>query len=246
MEHSTYSSLGRRAATVASGIALAVLAACSPNEPDQPGFDEPGAFDNEQRPAGPTEQQPDRQREPGTDEIPGEETALGLNRPAASEGGGSAAGDAPQAARAELEPTEGNDVRGTVEFSRTADGKMSIVAEIRNLSPGPHGFHIHEKGDCSAPDASSAGGHFAPDGDPHGSPDAPPGEHHAGDLGNIVAEEDGTATYVIVDDELDFEGDYGILDRAVIVHARKDDFTTQPTGAAGPRLACGVIRKAGR
>lgn len=137
-----------------------------------------------------------------------------------------------------LQPTEGNNVRGIVTFTEEATG-MKIVADVEGLTPGKHGFHIHELGDISAPDASSAGGHFNPEGKKHGAPDD--FERHVGDLGNLEAGEDGKAHYERVDVHLTFVGSHNILGRAVIVHANEDDFTTQPTGNAGPRVACGVI-----
>ncbi len=137
-----------------------------------------------------------------------------------------------------LQPTEGNDVHGIVTFTKEATG-FRIVADVEGLSPGKHGFHIHELGDISAPDASSAGGHFNPERKKHGAPDD--FERHVGDLGNLVADENGKAHYERVDVHLTFVGSHNILGRAVIVHANEDDFTTQPTGNAGPRVACGVI-----
>ena len=149
-------------------------------------------------------------------------------------------------ARTELEPTEGNEARGTLTFSRAA-GAVVIDGELMGLPEGLHGLHIHEKGDCSAPDGTSAGGHFAPDGDPHGSPDSPPAQHHVGDLGNIEANEEGYALVNVVDAEMTLDdGPKSVLGRAVIVHAGADDFETQPTGAAGARLACGVINEVAR
>ncbi|WP_405231142.1 superoxide dismutase family protein [Lentisalinibacter salinarum] len=149
-------------------------------------------------------------------------------------------------ARAELEPTEGNEARGTVTFSRAA-GAVVMDGELMGLPEGLHGLHIHEKGDCSAPDGTSAGGHFAPDGDPHGSPDSPPAQHHVGDLGNIEANDEGYALVNVVDAEMTLDdGPKSVLGRAVIVHAGADDFETQPTGAAGARLACGVITEVPR
>lgn len=144
------------------------------------------------------------------------------------------------AAVAVLAPTEGNDVRGRVTFSEAAGG-VRIAAEVSGLSEGMHGFHIHETGDCSAPDASSAGGHFNPNDDPHGAPDAPAEQRHAGDLGNLEAGADGAARYERVDTNVEMSGTASIIGKAVIVHAGQDDFTTQPTGDAGGRLACGVI-----
>jgi Cu-Zn family superoxide dismutase len=109
------------------------------------------------------------------------------------------------------------------------------------LEPGPHGFHVHEFGDCSAPDGSSAGGHFAPLGSPHGPPDAGQGERHIGDLGNIVANADGVVEQELADSVIRLDGENSIVGKAIIVHAGADDFTTQPSGAAGERVACGVI-----
>ncbi len=152
-----------------------------------------------------------------------------------------AAGEPELLAQAELEPTAGNEARGKVKFSKAA-GAVVIDGRVLGLTPGPHGFHIHEKGDCSAPDGTSAGGHFNPDGDPHGPPDSAPDQHHVGDLGNIVASEDGIALIRVVSSEMTLDdGPKSVLGRAVIVHSGPDDFETQPTGAAGSRVACGVI-----
>jgi Cu-Zn family superoxide dismutase len=122
------------------------------------------------------------------------------------------------------------------------DGGVQIVADLEGLEPGKHGFHIHENGDCSAPDAESAGGHFNPDGSPHGAPDNPASQRHVGDLGNVEADADGKAHYERTDQIISMEGDNSIVGKAVIVHAQSDDLQTQPTGGAGPRLACGVIQ----
>lgn len=139
-----------------------------------------------------------------------------------------------------LHPTKGNTVQGTVTFAATKDAVI-IIADVMNLSPGLHGFHIHEFGDCSAPDASSAGGHFNPMNMKHGSPDST--ERHAGDLGNIVANDRGQAHYERIDKVISLEGPNSIIGRSVIIHAGQDDFKTQPTGNAGGRMACGVIEK---
>ncbi len=146
----------------------------------------------------------------------------------------------PTDAIATLSPTEGNDVRGRVTFANTPEG-VQIVAEISGLSEGMHGFHVHETGDCSAPDATSAGGHFNPDGHPHGAPDAPATERHEGDLGNLEAGVDGVARYERVDTYLALSGPASVIGKAVIVHAGQDDYTSQPSGDAGSRVACGVI-----
>lgn len=139
-----------------------------------------------------------------------------------------------------LRPTKGNTVEGLVTFTKV-DGGVKITATVNNLSPGAHGFHIHEFGDCSSPDGMSAGGHFNPTKKPHGAPDAL--ERHAGDLGNLVADEHGTAKYERVDTVIELDGVDTIVGRSIIVHANPDDLHTQPTGNAGGRLACGVIEK---
>ena len=132
--------------------------------------------------------------------------------------------------------------RGTVTFTPVEDG-VRIVADVQGLEPGLHGFHLHEYGDCTAPDFISAGGHFNPTGAAHGSPDDP--EHHAGDFGNITVDEDGTGHKELVSEMITLgEGPSSILGRAVIIHQHEDDLETQPTGAAGGRVACGVVGRA--
>jgi len=139
---------------------------------------------------------------------------------------------------ANLSPASNSQVRGTVTFIR--QGSVTLVeATLSGLTPGLHGFHIHEKGDCSAPDASSAGAHFNPGGMPHGGPDSP--ERHVGDFGNIEADASGNAQFSKVFTNLQYEGAASIIGKAVIVHAKADDLTTQPSGDAGGRMACGVI-----
>ena len=137
-----------------------------------------------------------------------------------------------------LRPTKGNTVTGMVTFTKTDKG-IRVVADIQNLTPGQHGFHIHEYGDCSSDDGSSAGGHFNPTNMPHGSPTAD--KRHIGDMGNITADSTGHASLDYVDEHLTLEGDNSILGRGIIVHAKADDLMTQPTGNAGGRVACGVI-----
>jgi Cu-Zn family superoxide dismutase len=137
-----------------------------------------------------------------------------------------------------LHPTEGNDVTGTVTFTRDGEN-VKIVANLEGLTPGKHGFHIHQLGDCSAPDGTSAGGHYNPENVEHGgSNDA---TRHVGDLGNIEAGEDGTAHLEMTDSMVKLNGAHSVIGRAIIVHAGEDDLTSQPTGAAGARVACGVI-----
>lgn len=137
-----------------------------------------------------------------------------------------------------LSPTKGNTAEGIVTFTEV-EGGVKIVAEVHHLTPGAHGFHIHEFGDCSAPDGSSAGGHFNPGHKKHGGPDAQ--ERHAGDLGNLIADASGVAHYERIDTMIQLEGPDRIVGRSLIVHAQPDDFETQPTGNAGGRIACGVI-----
>lgn len=129
-------------------------------------------------------------------------------------------------------------VTGVVAFAK-ADGGVKVSVKLAGLKPGTHGFHIHEFGDCSAADGTSAGGHFNPTGDPHAGPKDD--KRHEGDMGNIEADKDGAATLEYVDAKLSFDGPGSILGRGIIVHAAPDDFKTQPTGNAGGRLGCGVI-----
>jgi Cu-Zn family superoxide dismutase len=148
-----------------------------------------------------------------------------------------AAGPVTKAA-AVVYPLSASGVTGVVAFAK-ADGGVKVSVKLAGLKPGTHGFHIHEFGDCSAADGTSAGGHFNPTGDPHAGPkDA---KRHEGDMGNIEADKDGVATLEYVDAKLGFDGPGSILGRGVIVHAAPDDFKTQPTGNAGGRLGCGVI-----
>jgi Cu-Zn family superoxide dismutase len=137
-----------------------------------------------------------------------------------------------------LHPASGSQVMGTVTFTKTDDG-VQVVADVTGLTPGKHGFHIHEFGDCSAPDATSAGGHFNPTNDPHAGHDA--AKRHEGDLGNIEADSSGKAHLELTDKMMTISGDKSIIGRGLIVHEKADDLTTQPTGNAGGRVACGVI-----
>lgn len=142
------------------------------------------------------------------------------------------------AAEAKLQPTKGNTASGLVNFVQQGD-RILVNATVSGLTPGKHGFHIHEKGDCSAPDATSAGGHFNPGGHPHGHPQM--GPHHAGDIAMLEADASGNARLSTELSGVALVGDQGIIGRGVIVHASPDDFKTQPTGNSGARVACGVI-----
>ncbi|MBI3897433.1 MAG: superoxide dismutase family protein [Gammaproteobacteria bacterium] len=143
-------------------------------------------------------------------------------------------------ATAILKPTANNTATGTITFTQV-ENKVHIEGNIAGLSPGPHGFHIHEKGDCSAADGASAGGHFNPTNKAHGANSGT--ERHAGDLGNLVADSDGKAVVKIeIDGVTTTPGEANsIVGRGLIVHADADDFKTQPTGNSGKRVACGAI-----
>lgn len=145
------------------------------------------------------------------------------------------------AAVAKLTPTQGSTTTGTVSFYKEGDHVVAH-ARVSGLKPGSeHGFHVHEKGDCTAPDGMSAGGHYNPAGQPHGALGS--GPHHAGDMPNLKADAAGEAdvrvhlTGVTVGG-----GGADILGKGVIVHANADDYQSQPAGNAGARLACGVIQ----
>lgn len=137
-----------------------------------------------------------------------------------------------------IHPVGDSGVKGTVVFTQVQGG-VEVTAEISGLKPGEHGFHVHEFGDCSAPDGTSAGGHFNPTGAPHGGPDD--AQRHVGDLGNIKADESGNATYKRVDKMVALNGPHSVVGRGIIIHAGRDDLKSQPSGDAGARVACGVI-----
>lgn len=137
-----------------------------------------------------------------------------------------------------LTPTEGYDVKGTVSFTQTDSGIL-IVADVEGLSEGKHGFHVHEFGDISSSDGTSAGGHFNPGDKEHAGPED--AVRHAGDFGNIIADENGKAHYERVDSLISFEGKNNIIGRSIIIHVGEDDLVSQPTGDAGGRVAHGVI-----
>jgi Cu-Zn family superoxide dismutase len=138
-----------------------------------------------------------------------------------------------------LHPTAGNKAHGKVTFKQDGDS-VKVVAHVEGLTPGQkHAFHVHQFGDCSAPDGMSAGGHYNPENHPHGLPDKD--MRHAGDLGNLEANSGGIAHYEITVKNVSVAGTRNpIIGRAVIVHAKVDD-GGQPVGNAGGRIACGVI-----
>lgn len=153
---------------------------------------------------------------------------------------------APVVARATLQFTDSfPNASGTVTFTEI-EGGVQVSAEIDyggETRVGLHGIHLHADGDCSAEDFTSTGGHFNPTGVAHGAPDAD--EHHAGDFGNIEIGDDFKGTLELVSTMFGFEGETGVIGRGVILHAGEDDLTSQPTGAAGARDACGAVVLAG-
>ncbi|MCK5941512.1 MAG: superoxide dismutase family protein [Planctomycetes bacterium] len=149
-----------------------------------------------------------------------------------------AAEHAPARAVCVLRPVGDSGVTGRIELTRSGD-KLRLTGEVRGLKPGLHGFHVHQFGDLSdASSGKSAGGHFAPRGMDHGRQSDE--TRHVGDLGNIEANEEGVAKVDITDRLIALHGAHSVLGRAIVVHADADDYS-QPTGAAGPRVAFGVI-----
>ena len=148
--------------------------------------------------------------------------------------------DAPRATAA-LQPTKGSKAFGEATFEQVGD-KVHVMVFAQGLKPNAeHGFHIHEAGDCSSGDGMSAKGHFNPLGKPHGDPKS--GERHAGDLPSLKAGKDGRAKLDVTVDLITVRpGPASIVGRGLIIHADPDDYKTQPTGNAGARIACGVIR----
>ncbi|MCE2680805.1 MAG: superoxide dismutase family protein [Burkholderiales bacterium] len=143
-------------------------------------------------------------------------------------------------ASAQLTPTKGNTTSGTVLFTQT-HSTVLVSADIQGLKPNSaHGFHVHDKGDCSSGDGMSTGGHFNPNGQVHGAHGG--GAHHAGDFPSLMADANGNAKLTFESSTITLDaGITNIIGRGLIVHRDPDDFKTQPTGNSGPRLACAVI-----
>ena len=141
---------------------------------------------------------------------------------------------------AQLQSTTGNTTTGTVSFTQSGD-KVIVSGLVSGLkADAEHGFHLHEKGDCSSGDGMSAGGHFNPGSQPHGN--HAEASHHAGDLPSLKADASGVAKFSFESKSISVgNGASDIVGRALIVHRDPDDFTTQPTGNSGPRLACAVM-----
>jgi len=141
----------------------------------------------------------------------------------------------PSSARADLGPASGSAVSGAVLVRALSDGGVHLDVKVSGLTPGVHGFHVHEIGDCSAADASSAKGHFNPTGKPHGS--------HAGDLPDLKADASGSAVLSVDVPALTLDDSaMSIMGRSFVVHADPDDHVSQPAGNSGKRVACGVIK----
>lgn len=173
--------------------------------------------------------------------MPASETSAGAAGPAPA----SATVSTVQQASVNLAAASGSLVSGSLQLRPMGDG-VHLTGEIGGLAANStHAIHIHEKGDCSAVDASSAGGHFNPAGAPHGKVGA--GAHHAGDMNNIVANADGVATVDVHASGVVLGGPASndAIGRAVVVHAQADDYASQPAGNAGARVACGVIAAGG-
>ncbi|MFW5741485.1 MAG: superoxide dismutase family protein [Myxococcota bacterium] len=147
-------------------------------------------------------------------------------------------------ARAQLRAAAGADIVGDVEFYDTDEG-VRVVANVTDADPGQHGFHVHEKGDCSDMRAGSMGGHFAPEGKPHALPDETK-QRHLGDLGNLRIKKGGTGHLEITIEgaNLKEHDAKSFLGRAIVVHKKKDaGKSEQPSGASGDPIACGVINE---
>ena len=149
----------------------------------------------------------------------------------------------PVEAQAVLMDTQGNEV-GTASFTQTPNGVLISIG-LSDVPPGEHGFHIHETGACS-PDFSAAGGHYAPRGNEHGA--LVEDGMHAGDMPNIYVGDDRTLTTQVINPRISLrEGATGTLfdddGSAVMIHGGADDYASQPSGAAGDRIACGVVER---
>ena len=149
--------------------------------------------------------------------------------------------DEPLRATAALQPTKGSKTFGEATFEQVGD-KVRVIVFAQGLKPNAeHGFHIHEAGDCSSGDGMSAKGHFNPHGKSHGNPAS--AERHAGDLPALKAAKNGRAKVDVTLDAISIgQGPGNIVGRGLIIHADPDDYKTQPTGNAGARIACGVIK----
>jgi Cu-Zn family superoxide dismutase len=216
------------------------MAASSPDSTPTPTTETPTASDSKTTEPGTPTQQSTESR--ASAPVTGE--AVVTPNKAAPEGTGSTPPPAPDASTKTAEANivmlgkDGTAV-GTLSFEQTDKGVV-MKGTFTGLKPGPHGFHIHEKGDCGGKDAKNAGKHFNPTGAKHGPPES--GTRHAGDFGNIVADKEGNASFEMTTDSLTVSpGADSVLGKAVIIHGKKDDGKSQPAGNSGPPIACGVI-----
>jgi Cu-Zn family superoxide dismutase len=159
---------------------------------------------------------------------------------------GKGAGKPKAVATADIAAKSSSNVKGSATFSDEGKGEIKLVVEVKDAPPGIHAVHIHEKGDCSSADGKSAGDHWNPTHTEHGKWGAP-GEHfHLGDIGNLEVKPDGSGTITLATNKWTAGGGgtNDIVGHAIIVHGGVDDYKTQPTGNAGPRIGCGVITAA--
>lgn len=141
-------------------------------------------------------------------------------------------------AMATIRPTTGQTAQGMVQFMENSDGSVEVKVELTGVPAGVHGFHVHEKGDCSD-DAKAAGGHFNPTGMAHGAPAA--STHHAGDFGNVTADASGKVRTSFTTRSITVNpGMSSVVGHAIVLHGGPDDLTSQPAGNSGARIACGV------
>ena len=151
-------------------------------------------------------------------------------------------GSASEVSSFPIQNTQGEKI-GTLTIESIKTGGVEVEINISGITPGSHAMHFHEFGRCDGPDFKSAGGHYNPAGVPHGHVD---GGGHAGDMMNIEANADGTGLFNVTNDRVNIKGGSlpALMDAdgtALIIHDKADDYTSQPSGAAGPRIACAVI-----
>jgi Cu-Zn family superoxide dismutase len=223
----------RRAALI--GLA-AIAVGCAPDTGERNGAPQGRTGD-----AAPPGAQPDRQPS-----VADRDTRERPPTNAANPAGPGAAAAPPAAprllARADIRPVGDSTVRGTVEFRSTSpdgSGPLMIDVALMGLAAGPHGFHVHEGGDCAAP-----GEHLNPQNSPHGPANAAAGARHLGDLGNITADASGIVDETLHDSLLGSEVSM-IVGKAIVVHEGQDDLSTQPSGDSGDPVACGIVEEAG-
>jgi Cu-Zn family superoxide dismutase len=152
-----------------------------------------------------------------------------------------ASAEATAGAAVQLSPTQGNTANGGLRLAASGTG-IKISGMVQGLKPDSEfGFHFHEKGDCSAPDAASAGAHFNPTSQDHGNPSAQP--HHAGDMLNVKSDAQGVAEVSIDNPDVSLQTGQpnDIIGKALVLHAKPDDYKTQPSGDSGDRIGCGVV-----